>query len=329
MPIPEIARELSGSDNFLVTAHIHPDGDAIGSLIGMNSLLSALGKRAVAVCHHPVPERYRFLPGSDDIAGPVEAKNMGPFEAAVILDAGEYGRIGDVAELIDDSTRLINIDHHLSNDGFGDAAWVDPGASAVSEMLYALFGHFKVLPDEPTALALYVGILTDTGRFRFPNTSSLALATVAALVERGADPSLATEKVYYDTEESVLRGLGNVITRVERNGEDGKVATTHMTLDENSVDSEGFIDYILAIRGVEVAALMRETKPGFFKISLRSEGAVDVAEIAGRFGGGGHRNAAGCRIEGDLAAVKNEVVTACTTALKNDGSSEGTRAPGS
>jgi len=316
--LADVARELAAHDDYLVTAHVNPDGDAVASLLGMVSLLRAMGKRCVAVCQDPVPERYRFLPRWGEIQNVEEARGHGPFRSVVVLDAGEFDRIGEVKSLLTDEMPVINIDHHISNPGFGAGAWVDTTASATAEMLHALFRHFKLLPDSDTAMILYVGIMTDTGRFRFSNTSSRAFATVAALVERGADPAYAAEKVYHNTDIRELKILGNVLQRMQVT-EDGRIATSYLTLDEADADSEGFVDHVASVRGIEVAALLKQVRKDYFKVSFRSANEINVSDIAGVFGGGGHRKAAGARLEGNLEEVRRNVVEACERALADRG----------
>jgi len=312
--LPEIVRTISASDNFLITCHIRPDGDAIGSLLGMIGLLRALGKRFTAVSPDPVPEKYRFIPNCSDVMTVKQAEKHKPFPSIIILDAGEFDRIGEAKRLVDENVRIINIDHHVSNDGFGDSVWIDLDASATAEMLLTLFREFQLKPDPAVALALYIGIMTDTGRFRFSNTTSHCFASVAALVECGADPVAAVKQVYYNTDKENIITLGRVLSRIEVSDHD-RIVTTYMTKEEINADTEGFVDYLTSIKGVEIALLFQETKPSLYKVSLRSLGKVDVAKIAVAFNGGGHNNAAGCRINGTFVEARNVIVEACRAAL--------------
>jgi len=315
--LPEIKKELAASDNFLVTCHLNPDGDALASLLGMCSLLKAMGKRAVAISPDPVPRRYLFIPGADEVIPFRDSDGQGPFDAVVFLDVGAQDRITKVSEFITDKMKIINIDHHPSNDGFGDAAWVDGSYSATAEMLHELFRSLKIVPDADTALALYVGIITDTGRFRFSNTSSRCLATAAALVELGADPSLAAEKVFYTTPAIVISTLRKFLSRVEQH-EEGKIVYSYLNLDELEIDTEGFIDNISGIHDVVISILMQQVSEDKYKFSLRSnDDEVDVSAIASKYNGGGHHKAAGCRIKGTFDDVKAEILDICTKALYN------------
>ncbi len=310
MAIPEIVQEIRDADEFLVTCHISPDGDAVGSVLAMVALLRALGKKATPVLPDPAPLRYRFIAGSDEIRVADELRDPPSFQAAVILDAGEFGRIGQVAPLITDGKRVINIDHHVSNDGFGNAAWIDAKAAATTEMLHRLYQEFRVTPEPDAAMALYVGIMTDTGRFRFSNTTAQTFATAAALVQQGANPALAAELVFYTTPKRTVNTLAKFLSRIEL-FDNGSISMSHINLAEKNIDTEGFVDHISAIHGVEVCALLRETHKDKFKLSLRSNSDdIDVSAIASTFGGGGHKKAAGCRMEGDLATVKKTILAA-------------------
>ncbi len=315
MPRPDIVQEILGTDDFLVTCHISPDGDAIGSVLAMVSLLHALGKKATGVLPDPAPLRYHFLAGVSELVVVDDTSNHPAYKAAVILDAGEFGRIGQVAPLVGDGVKVINIDHHTSNDGFGDAAWVDASASATSEMLHDLFREFKITPDRDAAMAMYVAIMTDTGRFRFSNTTARTFATAAALVQQGANPAVAAEMVFYTTPKRVVNTLAKFLSRIEL-FENGRISMSNITLDEKNVDTEGFVDHISAIHGVEVCALLREIEKDKFKVSLRSNSdEIDVAAIAAEMGGGGHKKAAGCRVSGTLSQSKEILLSALKQAM--------------
>ncbi len=315
MAIPEIIRELRAADNFLVTCHVNPDGDAIGSLLGMLGLFRALDKRAVAVCQDPVPERYRFLPHWRDILNVEEAAQAGPYEAAVILDAGDYERIGKVQTLITPEMKIVNIDHHISNNGFGDAAWVDGRSSATAEMITDIFRVDHIMPDMEAAQALYTGLMTDTGRFRYSNNFPRAFATASVLTEWGAHPRLAAEKVYYSTEAIGLHVLGNLLTRIKLESEE-RVIVSYLNADELDVETEGFVDYLAGIKSAEIALLIQQQRKDFYKISLRSAGKANVSNIAARFDGGGHLKAAGCRLSGTFEEVYKQIVDAAIDELE-------------
>lgn len=318
MPIPEVLRELTASEHFLVTIHVNPDGDAIGSLLGMTRLLESLGKRAVPVSHDPVFERYMFLEGADKVRTVEQAKKEGPFDAMVILDAGAFDRIGDVQTLLNDDMKVVNVDHHISNDGFGKASWIDTEASATCEMMVELYRHAGVAIEADVAEMLYTGIMTDTGRFRFSNTSARVFASCANLVARGADPARITEMIYFRSDPQVLRVMGHVLARYELTP-GREVAISWLEDSEEGTDTEGFVDMLMSIEGVEVAVMLRPVGKEQYKASFRSTGDVNVSELAMEFNGGGHAKAAGGRLEGPLDVVRKQVVDACLRAVRQNG----------
>ncbi|MCB2198968.1 bifunctional oligoribonuclease/PAP phosphatase NrnA [bacterium] len=314
MPIPEVLKELRESESFLVTVHINPDGDAIGALLGMVRLLEAMGKRAVPVLPKPVPERYHFMSGSDKVSLVEQAGKLGPFDGIVILDAGDYDRIGEVQSLVKDGMRIVNIDHHLSNDSYGNAAYIDTGASATCEMLVDLFRTAKIAIEPDVAELLYTGIMTDTGRFRFSNTTPKVFATCANLVSRGADPDRISKEIYFRTKYETTVLMGHVLTRLLMFA-DGQIAFSHLDPSEEGMDTEGFIDHLVAITTVEVAVLLRPIGPDEWKISFRATGDVNVSDLAQLFGGGGHAKAAGGIVKGPIDEARKLVVDACIKAL--------------
>ncbi|MBZ0264183.1 bifunctional oligoribonuclease/PAP phosphatase NrnA [bacterium] len=314
MALPDIIREIQSSNSFLVTSHIRPDGDAIGSLLGMVRLLHALGKDAIPVMHDPTPDKYSFLPDSETVKTVKEAENFKPFDCAVVLDVGDFERIGDVRKLISDSTRVVNIDHHVSNNGFGHAAWISSSSCATAEMLLELYREIKIIPDKESANQLYTGIMTDTGRFRFSNTSPSCLVSAGKLVELGANPSRIAELVFYRTNPRNLEILSKVLSRIEL-FQSEQIATTYISLDEKDADSDGFVDELMGINTIEVGAIFNEVEKDYFKVSLRSNGDVDVSMVANQFRGGGHKKAAGCRLNGPFPEARDTIVKALKAVL--------------
>jgi len=313
--IPEISKELALSDHFLVTSHINPDGDAIGSLLAMTSLLRGMGKDVTPVLQDEVPRRYSFLPGVEDILTPEKAAQKGPFEILLILDAGHTERIGKVVEILPEDYKLMIIDHHIKEDFAGESYYIDSNASATAELVFEVYEELGVEISEETAMALYTGIMTDTGRFRFQNTTAKAFKISAALLEKGINPSGITKQVFYSNPVETVETLSKVLGRIELSP-DGKIATTFITSEEAKIDHEGFVNHLISIEGVEVAIFLRPLEENLYKGSFRSTGDVNVSEIASTFGGGGHAKAAGGKISGTLDEVKKKVVSACATALK-------------
>lgn len=314
MAFPDVVKELASAKDVLVSIHVNPDGDAFGSLLGMTRLLQKLGKRVVPVSTDVVTHRYSFLPGIDQIVNVETARGMGPFDTAVILDSGDFDRIGDVTELVTDGMKVINIDHHESNPAFGDAHWVDTEASAVCEMLVPLYRELGVEIDRESALMLYTGIATDTGIFRFSNASSKAFATAAMLVELGANPALVAREAVISTGYEELRVLGKVIDRMETHS-GNRIVISHLIPEEEGTDTEGFIDYLTAIETAEVAILLRPIGENQWKASMRSTGDVNVAIIGAQFNGGGHAKAAGGSVQAPIDDAKRQFVDAALRAL--------------
>ncbi|MBS1261297.1 MAG: Bifunctional oligoribonuclease and PAP phosphatase NrnA [Calditrichaeota bacterium] len=315
MALIDVVRALNAHQRFLVTTHQNPDGDAVGTLLAAGHLLrSGLGKYAVPVLPDPVPPRYRFLPGLDGLYTAKPAKKLAPYDAVLTVDVSTPDRIGNAAALVEPSMTSINIDHHVTNPGTGDACWVDTDAAATAEMMLVLYRDFELEPTPDVATALYTGIYTDTGRFAFNGTTPAALRAAAELIEHGAEYELVAREVYHRTDERVVRALGRVLTRMELH-DGARVAVSHMEPDEIGVDHEGFVNHLLDIDSVEVAALLRPLHNGAFKVSLRSAGRVDVSRLASRISGGGHRLAAGGQLDGDTRHARERIRDLCVEAV--------------
>ncbi|MDD5496493.1 MAG: bifunctional oligoribonuclease/PAP phosphatase NrnA [Candidatus Omnitrophica bacterium] len=297
---------------FLVTAHVNLEGDSLGSQLAMKELLEGLGKKAYIIDNDPVPEHYKFLPGAHEVSNDLKAHVE--FDAALILDCPTIKRIGQVKKVIG-SKLIINIDHHVSNEKFGNINWVDARASSAGEMIYRLFKAMNRPLTKEAALYLYIAILTDTGSFNYDNTSSVTHEIVSELLGYGLDPALVSERVYERRSVSDIKLLGLALAtlKVNKKGDVAYVEVTKKMLKEANAEapkSEGFINYPRSINKVKVAILFKEggKHKGDIDISFRSKGDVDVNKIASHFGGGGHMKASGCVIKGSLAGVKKRVL---------------------
>lgn len=304
---------------FLITAHEKLDGDALGAELAFWHLLKGMGKEATIYNQDPTPGNYRFLPGSERIVNSLPP--LDGFEVAVILDCSELERVGKEAGRLGSIPHLINIDHHVSNGGFCEATFLDSEASSTGELVFRLVGHLGETITPPMATALYTAILTDTGGFRYGNTSPQALAAAAALVEAGARPQWISENVYESNPPEKLRLLAEVLPTLSLEA-GGRVASLTVlqrmfaasgALPEHT---EGFVDIPRTIHGVDVSVLFSELPDGRFKVSMRSKGQVDVEQVARAFGGGGHLNAAACRLEGDLPEVRRRIIEEIGTVLE-------------
>jgi phosphoesterase RecJ-like protein len=308
--LSQIISELWQSNTILISVHKSPDGDALGSQLALMHALEKLGKTVTVHNLDPVPEIYRYLPGSARIkTGRLVA---GKYDAFVVLDS-EPSRTG----LFDGkypADRLINIDHHITNPLMWELVWLDPEAAATGEMVYKLITGLRVTIDRDIALCLYTAIFTDTGSFRYTNTTPSSMRIAAELIEAGANPWFVTENVYESYAYRRLKLLGSVLTGMERS-EDGRIAWVVVTNElyrqtgATAEDTDNFINFVRSVKGVEVAVLFRQTAESQYKISMRSKGRVDLSGLARSLGGGGHKNAAGSVLDGTLEEVRTRVIS--------------------
>ncbi len=313
----EIARALSESGKFLVTSHTNPDGDAIASLLAMGHLLELLGKSAVLYNPDEVPSNYRHLPGADGIQ---KEPGEGPYDATVVLDCSELSRVGPLPAP-DRLGKIIGIDHHLTVEPLGDVYYLDPGASSIGEMIARILEHLPVEIDLTLATCIYCSILSDTGSFRYSNTSPEALRTAATMVARGVSPWEMARKVYESQPRERLLMLASVLPtlHLDRTGRYASILVTREMFEASGASADmidGFINYPRRIEGVEVSIQFREVDSDSYKISFRSRGNVNVAAIAEQFGGGGHANAAGCTVSGNFEEVRTRIYQAVETTLE-------------
>lgn len=304
-----IVSALQNSKHILISVHKSPDGDALGSQLALMLALEKLGKTVFAHNLDPVPEVYRFLPSWEKIRSGLVVEGL--FDALVVLDS-DPSRTG-LFEKGYPARRLINIDHHVTNPRTWELTWLDPASAATGEMIYDLIRLLRVSMDREIALCLYTSIFTDTGSFRYANTTSKALRIAAEMIEAGANSWRVTENVYESYPFRRLKLLGSVLSGMERS-EDGRIAwvvvTEELFRQNNATaeDTEHFVNFVRSVKGVEVAVLFRQTAETQFKISLRSKGRVDLSHVAAGLGGGGHRNAAGSTLNGRFEEVKKKVI---------------------
>jgi phosphoesterase RecJ-like protein len=319
MSIRTVKQAIKKFNKFLITSHINPEGDAIGSQIAMARLLKKLGKESVMLDDSPVPNVLRFMKGSEDISK--EMPRDFNFQAVITLDSPDLARIGRVKEFIKKDSVIINIDHHISNINFGKFNWVEPDFSSAGEMVYDLFKAFKAKIDIDDAVALYAAIMTDTGSFRYSNTSSKTHRITAELIDIGVKPYEMHTKIHETSSIQDTNLLGEALQTMKVT-EDGKIAWLWVTKEmlkktKASLEgTEGIINFPRSIDGVEIAILFRETgTEERVKVSFRSKGKVDVNKLAGYFGGGGHPTASGCTVLGKLEDVEKKVLDAAKQIL--------------
>jgi phosphoesterase RecJ-like protein len=309
-----VIERLTDSQALFLATHVNPDGDAIGSLIALGLGLQQYGKRVYMYNESPIPAVYRFLPGVEQVHAVLPRSTK--WTTAVILDCGDIERIGSASDYARTLPEIVNIDHHVTNTAFGHHRLVDAQACSSAEIVYRLLKRLGVTFEEAIATGIYTGILTDTGSFRFANTNSAAYAICAEMVRCGVDPYTVAQHVYGTYSLGRIKLLNMALDSIEISP-NGKLSLMTLTrdmfeeTDTNPEDVDGMINYAKRIEDVKVAALIMENSNGAaqkrFHVSLRSDGTVDVAEIAASFGGGGHFNAAGFGVEASLQDLKKTI----------------------
>ncbi len=329
MKVPdEICRVVKEMDNFVLITHVHPDGDALGSLLGLADILESLGKRVISYLEEPVSYLYEFLPGCTRACTDLSQLQAFVEEcegrlAFISLDCGDSDRMGGNKDLFLKNHPFLVVDHHRGHKKFGDHSWVESECSSTGEMVYELGDALGAQISYHCAINLYVAISTDTGSFRYDATSPRTLHIAADLVERGVKPDEVSHRLYENYTLERLKLMELVLATLELH-ERHEIAIIHVTKEMFSKsgaiaeDVEGFIDYPRALRSVKVAAFLKEGENGNISVSLRAKGECDVSTIAKSLGGGGHRNASGFRSKGlTLGAVKNQVLEKLAEALNH------------
>lgn len=309
--VQDIVRAIGEKRRFLVTSHIKPDGDAVGSLLAMTYMLRRMGKSAIPHLEDAVPDNCRFLPGAQEIVH--QPRPAAEYDVAVILDCGDFSRVGEQLHGVASQIPLIvNIDHHLGTAPYGHLNWVETSASSTCELLYRLCDALDIRLDPHIATQLYTGLMTDTGSFRFTNTTQQALEMAAKLVSAGAEPAVIAGNIYDSAPAQRLHLLAQVLATV-RFFHDNRLATAEVTQQmfissqTTPMDSEGFINELRSVKTVELALLFREGQNSMVHVSMRSKGNVDVAALARIHGGGGHRQAAAFRVKGSLPEIRRHI----------------------
>jgi len=307
MILNQIVEQINNNHRFLIVAHENPDGDAIGSTLGLALALRDMGKDVVAYNVDGVPEVMQFLPESDFLVSELSPELN--FDIAFVLDAGDIKRT--CLQVTDLCRTVINIDHHpLSL--FGDINYLDTDASATAALIYRLLKSCNYSLPLSVAKALYLGILSDTGSFRYSSADCEAFRIASELVDLGVDPWEISSNLYesHDPKRMILLGLVLPTLKISPSGRYASIAMTRDILDKSGASEEhadGFVNYPRAIRNVEVALFFSEVEANLFKISFRSRGKIDVGTMAHSLGGGGHHNAAGAKLKGSLSDVQTTV----------------------
>lgn len=308
---------IKTNKKFLIVSHISPEGDAIGSSIALALGLKKMDKSVYVLNRDPVPDILKFLPSAKIVTGKIPS---GKFDVMFIVDCPNTERTG-LKNLRAKIT--VTIDHHLLLSQVipkQSLNLIDPKASATGELVYKLLHSLHVTIDKAIATNLYTAILTDTGGFRYSNTTPESLKIASRLVAAGADPWEITKEVYENFSFNRLRLVSLCLPTIEKKGKITSITVTRDMFKKTKTsieDTESIVDFPRQIKGSEVALLFREDRKNLYKISFRSKGKVNVAKIAKTFGGGGHANAAGCKLTGSLREVKEKIFKAVESAIKN------------
>ncbi|MCM3132027.1 bifunctional oligoribonuclease/PAP phosphatase NrnA [Paenibacillus polysaccharolyticus] len=305
-------------DDYLVVSHVQPDGDAVSSTVTMGWLLSCLGKTFTMINEGEIPSRMRFLYHADAIVNMTEQPPERKYKAIICVDCADFARVGLTRQYFEEDAVILNIDHHPTNNGYGTVNIIKSDAAATAEILFELLELFDITWDKDIATAVYTGMLTDTGGFRYANTSPNVMAVASRLLEHGVDGPYLAQTLLEEVTLPQIRILNKALSSLQMS-EDGRVAWVVITPDDMqecgaaNEDLEGIVNYTRNIRGVEVGIFFKVINDNAVKASLRSAGKIDVAALAQTFGGGGHVLAAGCRLEGKVEESVEKVLKQVNT----------------
>lgn len=306
-------------ERFLVVSHYSPDGDAIGATLAMAGILKALNKEALLANADGLPRRFATLPWADELVNYEALPELDPGISLIAVDSADEARLAQLEQRLPAGAQILNIDHHPTNTRFGQVNLVLPEAASCTQILYYLAQELEVPLTPPLATCLYTGLMTDTGGFRYSNTSKEALQVAAALVEAGASPSDLADAYLEQLTLGHLKLLRSTLStlQVEENSQLAFMRLSHQELEQiqaSQEDLSGLVQYAIRLEGVEVGLMFTEIQPHVVRVNLRSKRRVDVARIAGLFGGGGHERAAGCTVNGNL----NDVVAAVCQKVREE-----------
>lgn len=315
----QAVQTLSEAFRALITCHRSPDGDALGSALALAALARELGTEAVIVNRDPAPSNLALLPGAEEIRVADRPPNDFPraFDLVVAVECPTLDRAGFEGL---ERTTILNIDHHPQNPAYGDVNYLDEESPAVGEMVWRMYGDAGIWPQPEVATCLYTALATDTGDFRYSNATGRAFRAAAEMVDAGAAPATIAEWVHNHRSLPSVRLLGEAIRTLELSC-NGRLA--RIVVDQDSFrraeaapeDTEEIVNVPRKIAGVEAVVFCKQWEPGVVRVSLRSRGQLNVRGVAETFGGGGHLNAAGCTIEGDLERVERDVAEAVSALL--------------
>ncbi len=317
----DIAKTLAGAENILVASHVRPDGDALGSTLAFTLYLQGLGKKVTAWNQDGVTGKYRYLPCHKLVGEPELPARK--FDAVVALDNSVKNRLGTVLESIAEAGVFINIDHHISNEGYGDVNYIDPSAPATGQIIYEFFEDQGVTITPDMAANLFAAISTDTGSFQYAGTDERTFRAAAALTQAGLEVGDFSRQMYESQPRRRLDLLRHALNEAKFSC-DGALASFSLSLaavEQLGVlpeDNEGIIDHLRSVDGVVAAVFFEELPEGKVRVSARSKDRrVNVCEVCAQFGGGGHPMASGARVRGTLAEVEEKFLEAVCHEIRN------------
>jgi phosphoesterase RecJ-like protein len=316
--LPRAIEALRAARRVLITMHRGPDGDALGSALALACALREMGREVTVYNPDELPYNFRFLRGSDQVARSLPADAA--FDVTIATDAGAFDRLGPEVPKPPRRGTLMNLDHHVTTEPFGEINYVDPHAASVGILAYKIIRGLGHAVSRDAAECIYASILADTGCFRYSSTDPECMRIAAELIEAGVEPWEMTVRVYEQQPLARMKLLADVLGTLEVHGKLATITITNAMVAKtgSAIDlTDGFINYARSVDGIEVAASFREpANGGPWRVSFRSRGRVNVAAVAQKFGGGGHHNAAGCSIEGDEKAVRARIADEIEQALR-------------
>jgi bifunctional oligoribonuclease and PAP phosphatase NrnA len=321
MDIINVVKLIQDKNNksFLVSSHQNMEGDAIGSMLALAELLQAAGKKVILLPPENMPDAYKFLPGASKVKLKKDLSGI-KYDVACLVDCTDLDRLGKVKSGIYLTRPIINIDHHISNANFGSVNWVDPKMSCSGEQIYHLFKKMSLPINKKAALYMYIAILTDTGSFRYSNTTAMTHEIAAELITLGVNPTDVYRKIYEEASFYSLSLLSSVLSTL-KTASNGRIAWIRITRNmlkkysSSLDDTQDFVNFPRAMKGVKISIAFKEVEKGIVEASFRSNDGFDVNKIARHFGGGGHTSASGCTLKGTMGEIEKAVLVKAKASL--------------
>ncbi len=313
-----ISTIIKSNKTFFIAGHTKPDGDALGSGLALASLLKRMGKKVTHCSIDPIPSDMAFIPQINKIK--ITNKVKGFFDCAIILESINFERMGNIISP-DQAKKIINIDHHLAHNNFGDVNYVVPTSSSVSELVYDIFKNLKMLPTKQEAENLYIGLVTDTGRFQQLNTNANSHVVAAELLKCGVQSNKLCKKLFSTLELSKIKLYGLALSNIKTafNNKFVYIKITKEMFDKTGssyTDTDGIINYCIAVPTAVVGCILKQEYPDSVKVSFRSIEKFNILDIVKEFDGGGHKNAAGCTIRADMNTAEKLILDTFAKKLK-------------